>query len=172
MKKHKLITGLLGYALTCGIAMADRELDTCVKNVKSKKAGYILKLEKLNFSGKRIYEFEIIDTNRSEWEFLCEAKTGRIIEQEGEAKDANDPEFKKNVKISEQDSAKIAIKAAPGKIEEVEYELENDGGSSYEFDILSDKGVETKIEIDASTGKVIETAHEDWEVGEEPEEKR
>jgi uncharacterized membrane protein YkoI len=171
--KKLILTSLL--ATSCFLAnnvMADQELDVCIKNVQAQQAGYILKLEKLKFSGKSVYEFEIADPKQGEWELLCEAKTGKIIEQESEAYDPNVPAFKKNVKITEEAAAKIALKTAPGKIREVEYEIENNGSSSYEFDILSNKGLETKVEVDAATGKVMETAVEDWQVGEEKEETR
>lgn len=150
----------------------DQGLDTCINSVKQSKPGYILKLEKLNMAGKAVYEIEVADVNRGEWEFLCEADTGKIIEKESEVTDAKSLAFKKNVKVTEEDAAAIALKAYPGKIEEVEYEIEENGGSSYEFDIMSDKGIETKVEVDAATGKIIETAVEDWEAGEETEERR
>lgn len=150
----------------------DQGLDTCINSVKQSKPGYIIKLEKLNMAGKAVYEIEVADVNRGEWEFLCEADTGKIIEKESEVTDAKSEAFKKNMKVTEQDAAVTALKAYPGKIEEVEYEIEENGGSSYEFDIMSDKGIETKVEVDAATGKIIETAVEDWEAGEETEERR
>jgi uncharacterized membrane protein YkoI len=150
----------------------DQGLDTCINSAKQSKPGYILKLEKLNMAGKAVYEIEVADVNRGEWEFLCEADTGKIIEKESEVTDAKSQAFKKNVKVTEEDAAATALKAYPGKIEEVEYEIEENGGSSYEFDIMSDKGIETKVEVDAATGKIIETAVEDWEAGEETEERR
>jgi uncharacterized membrane protein YkoI len=146
----------------------NQDLERCLQSVKAVQAGYFLKVEKLNFQGKSIYELEMVNPGHGEWEFLCDAKTGRIIEHETAAMAADDPRFKKNAKLSEPEAAKIALKATPGKIKEVEYELESNGGASYEFDILSEKGVETKIEIDAATGNILETAHEDWEIGEEP----
>jgi uncharacterized membrane protein YkoI len=147
-------------------------LDACIKVVKQSKPGYIIKLEKLNVAGKGVYEIEVADVNRGEWEFMCEANTGKIIEQESEVTDAKSQAFKKNVKVTEEDAGAIALKSNPGKIQEVEYEVEDNGGSSYEFDIINDKGVETKVEVDAATGKIIETAIEDWEAGEESDEQR
>lgn len=55
---------------------------------------------------------------------------------------------------------------------EVEYEIESDGSSTYEFDIKGNDGKETKVEVDAASGKIIEVHVEDWEIGEEPKEKR
>lgn len=150
----------------------DQGLDTCIKSAKQSKPGYILKLEKLNMAGKAVYEIEVADVNRGEWEFLCEADTGKIIEKESEVTDAKSQAFKKNVKFTEEDAGAIALKAYSGKIEEVEYEIEENGGSSYEFDIIGNNGSETKVEVDAATGKIIETAVEEWEAGEESDEKR
>lgn len=147
-------------------------MDACIKVVKQSKPGYIIKLEKLNVAGKGVYEIEVADVNRGEWEFMCEANTGKIIEQESEVTDAKSQAFKKNVKVTEEDAGAIALKSNSGKIQEVEYEVEDNGGSSYEFDIINDKGVETKVEVDAATGKIIETAIEDWEAGEESDEQR
>lgn len=150
----------------------DQGLDTCINSAKQSKPGYILKLEKLNMAGKAVYEIEVADVNRGEWEFLCEAETGKIIEKESEVTDVKDQAFKKNMKVNEKDAAAIALKAYPGKIEEVEYEIEDNGDSSYEFDIVDAKGGETKVEVDAATGKIIETATETWEAGEETDERR
>ncbi|MBK8815989.1 MAG: PepSY domain-containing protein [Methylococcaceae bacterium] len=158
--------------LSSNLCLADSGLDTCIKTIKTLKTGYIIKLEKLNMNGKGIYEIELGDVDKGEWEFLCEADSGKIIEKEAEVTDPNSPAFKKNAKFSEDEAAKIALKTYPGKIEEVEYELEDNGDSSYEFDIVNNKSIETKVEVDASSGKIIETAVEEWEAGEETDEKR
>lgn len=169
----KLIVNIaLAMGLVAGNGYAaDTALESCIQAVKKDKAGDLIKLEKLNVAGKGSYEIEVRDANRSEWEFVCDADGGKISEKESEVADANSVAFKKNVKITEEDAAAIALKANPGTIQEVEYEVEENGASSYEFDIISDKG-ETKVEVDAATGKIIETASEEWEIGEETEEKR
>jgi len=151
---------------------ADQGLENCIQAVKKIKTGDLIKLEKLNVAGKGVYELELRDANRQEWEFMCDADSGKLTEQESEVSDPNSQAFKKNVKITEEDAAAIALKANPGTIEEVEYEVEENGASSYEFDIVNDKGVETKIEVDAASGKIIETATEEWEIGEESDERR
>ncbi len=171
--KNLLSNILIVFMLTAFDANAsDQGLENCIAAIKAAKPGYIIKLEKLKMSGKGIYEIEIADVNKGEWEFLCEADSGKIIEKEAEVADANSETFKKNLKVSEEEAAKIALKAYPGKIEEVEYEVEDNGDSSFEFDIVNNKGVETKVEIDAATGKITDTAIEEWEAGEEPDEKR
>lgn len=170
---------LINTALIAGLCLssatvwaADANLEACIQAVKKEKNGDLVKLEKLNVGGKGAYELEVRDNNRQEWEFMCDADSGKITEKESEVTDPNSQAFKKNVKVTEEDAAAIAVKAYPGTIEEVEYEVEDNGSSSYEFDIVNDKGVETKVEVDAASGKIIETAIEEWEIGEEHDEKR
>ncbi|MEI8570681.1 hypothetical protein U737_17345 [Methylomonas sp. LW13] len=174
MKKSVLALSVLaGFGMLSANALAaDQGLENCIQAVKKEKAGELVKLEKLNVAGKGAYELELRDNNRQEWEYMCDADSGKLTEKEAEVADPNSQAFKKNVKITEEDAAAIALKANPGKIEEVEYEVEENGGSSYEFDIVNDKGLETKIEVDAASGKIIETATEEWEIGEEADEKR
>lgn len=165
-----LIGGLCLYSVTA--FAADQGLENCIQAVKKDKAGELTKLEKLNVGGKFSYELELRDANRQEWEYICEADSGKIVEKETEVTDPGSQAFKKNVKVTEEDAIAIAMKAYPGTVEEVEYEVEENGASSYEFDIIGEKGVETKVEVDAATGKLIETAIEEWEIGEEADEKR
>ncbi|MBD9355457.1 PepSY domain-containing protein [Methylomonas albis] len=174
MKKSLLTLSILAsFGALSGLAVAaDQGLENCIQAAKKDKAGELIKLEKLTVSGKGAYELELRDNNRQEWEFMCDADSGKLTEKESEVSDPNSQAFKKNVKVTEEDAAAIALKANPGKIEEVEYEVEENGGSSYEFDIVNDKGLETKIEVDAASGKIIETAIEEWEIGEENDEKR
>lgn len=174
MQKSSLqIAVLVGLGLfSINSLAADQGLENCIQAVKKEKVGELIKLEKLNVAGKGAYELELSDTNRQEWEFMCDADSGKLTEKESEVSDPNSQSFKKNVKVTEEDAAAIALKANPGSIQEVEYEVEDNGASSYEFDIVSDKGVETKVEVDAASGKIIETAVEEWEIGEETDEKR
>ncbi|PPD31749.1 MAG: hypothetical protein CTY19_12915 [Methylomonas sp.] len=174
MKKSTLQIALLTSLglFSINALSADHALEHCIQAVKKEKAGDMIKLEKLNIAGKGAYELEIRDNNGQEWEFMCDADSGKLTEKESEVKDPNSQAFKKNVKVTEEDAAVIALKAIPGTIQEVEYEIEDNGGSSYEFDIVNDKGVETKVEVDAATGKILETAIEEWEIGEESDEKR
>jgi uncharacterized membrane protein YkoI len=174
MKKSLLtISVLAGFGVLSAVAIAaDLGLENCIQAVKKDKVGELVKLEKLTVAGKGAYELELRDNNRQEWEFMCDGDSGKLTEKESEVADPNSQAFKKNVKVTEEDAAAIALKANPGTIQEVEYEVEENGGSSYEFDILNDKGVETKVEVDAASGKIIETASEEWEIGEEADEKR
>lgn len=174
MKKSSLqIAVLTGLGLfSINVLAADQGLENCIQAVKKEKSGDLIKLEKLNVAGKGAYELELRDNNRQEWEFMCDADSGKLTEKESEVSDPNSQAFKKNVKVTEEDAAAVALKANPGTIQEVEYEIEDNGASSYEFDIVNDKGVETKIEVDAASGKIIETATEEWEIGEEADEQR
>lgn len=174
MKKISVKTAVLAGLglLSLGAIAADHGLESCIQAVKKEKSGDLVKLEKLNVAGKGAYELELRDGNRQEWEFMCDADSGKLTERESEVADPNSQAFKKNVKVTEEDAAAIALKANPGTIEEVEYEVEENGAASYEFDIVNDKGVETKIEVDAASGKIIETATEEWEIGEEADERR
>ncbi|MEQ1622041.1 MAG: PepSY domain-containing protein [Methylococcales bacterium] len=172
-------TSIVSIAVLMGLGLAsantfaaDQALESCIQAVKKEKAGELLKLEKLSVAGKGNYELEVADNNKNEWEFICDAESGKITERETEVSNPNSQAFKKNVKVTEEDAVAIAVKAFPGTVQEVEYEIEENGASSYEFDIVNDKGVETKIEVDAATGKIIETAIEEWEIGEESDEKR
>jgi len=173
MKKSTLLS-VLGVIIASSVSSAyaeEKAPDACIAEIQKLKVGEIIKLEKLNVSGKLVYEFETKDSNGFETELMCDA-AGKIIEKETEVSSASDEAFKKSAKVSEHDAATTALKANPGKIEEVEYEIEANGNGSYEFDIVSDKGVETKIEVDAVTGKIIETATEEWEIGEEASAKK
>lgn len=174
MKKISIKTAVMAGLglLSLGVIAADQGLESCIQAVKKEKSGDLVKLEKLNVAGKGAYELELRDGNRQEWEFMCDADSGKLTERESEVADPNSQAFKKNVKVTEEDAAAIALKANPGTIEEVEYEVEENGAASYEFDIVNDKGVETKIEVDAASGKIVETATEEWEIGEEADERR
>ncbi|MCQ8183635.1 PepSY domain-containing protein [Methylomonas sp. SURF-1] len=174
MKKISVKTAVMAGLglLSLGAIAADQGLESCIQAVKKEKSGDLVKLEKLNVAGKGAYELELRDNNRQEWEFICDADSGKLTERESEVADPNSQAFKKNVKVTEEDAAATALKANPGTIEEVEYEVEENGAASYEFDIVNDKGVETKIEVDATSGKIIETATEEWEIGEEADERR
>lgn len=173
MKNFRLYaTAALSVVLTAGLAHAGQPLDACIAAVQKQKPGELVKLEKLVAGKKAFFELEVKDATGAEWEFMCDAKNGKITEQESEVTNADAEAFKKNLKVSEADATAAALKAHPGKVQEVEYEIESNGSASYEFDIVDDKGVETKVEVDATSGKIIEEATEIWEIGEEAAAKR
>jgi uncharacterized membrane protein YkoI len=157
---------------TSGYAAANQAIDSCIAAIQKQKPGEFIKLEKLSVAGKPFYEIEIKDSKGVEWEFMCNAKTGKITETESEVRSVDDEAFKKNLKVTEKEAVDIALKAHPGAVREVEYEIEENGDAGYELDIVDDKGVETKVEVNAANGKIIEVSTEKWEIGEEAEEKR
>jgi len=160
-----LVTSTFSYA-------ADQTIDSCIAAIQKQKPGEFIKLEKLNVAGNPFYEIEIKDSKGAEWEFICDAKSGKITETVSEVSTVDDESFKKNLKVTEKEAIAIALKAHPGTVQEVEYEIEENGDASYELDIVNDKGVETKIEVNAADGKIFEVSTEEWEVGEEADEKR
>jgi uncharacterized membrane protein YkoI len=155
-------------------ALAQDKIHDCMKAATAKQKGDFVKLEYLSKTPKGVptYELELRDENGVEHEFMCDAKAGTIYETETEVDKASDPKFKKNMKVSEKEAIKTATAKYQGTVEEVEYEIESDGGASYEIDIVGADGKETKVEVDAATGKIIEESVEEWEIGEEPKEKR
>jgi len=173
MKKSILNSAIiLAISATFNVQAADQGIEKCIANIQKQKPGEFIKLEKLNASGKAVYEFELRDANGFEWEFMCDVNSGKVFETESEVSSVNSLAFKSKMRVTEEDAKVIALKAYPGVIEEVEYEIEENGDASYEFDIVSDKNVETKVEVDAATGKIIEVAIEEWEIGEEADERR
>lgn len=172
MKLKKFYLVLPAFALPISALAADNALEKCIAAINSKKQGELIKLEKLNDTGKALYEFELKDANGLEWEYICDANSGKIIETEGEVKSPDSLPFIKKMKLTEKEAAAIALKKYPGVIQEVEYEIEENGDATYEFDIVNAKGGETKVEVDAASGKIIEVAVEEWEIGEEEDELR
>ena len=162
----------LGLATSASSYAADQSIDSCIAAIQKQKPGEFIKLEKLNVAGIPFYEVEIKDSKGVEWEFMCDAKSGKIAETESEASSVDDEAFKKNSKVTEKEAIAIALKAHPGTVQEVEFEIEENGDASYELDIVDDKGVETKVEVNAANGKIIEVFTEEWEIGEEADEKR
>ncbi|MFU8789073.1 MAG: PepSY domain-containing protein [Methylobacter sp.] len=173
MKTTTLVSVLaLGLATSASAYAAEQSIDQCIAAIQKQKTGTFIKLEKLDRAGKPFYEFEIKDDKGVEWEFMCDANSGKITETEREVVNADDEAFKKKAKITEKEAIDIALKAHPGTVEEVEYEIEENGDASYEIDIVNDKGVETKVEVNAADSKIIEVSTEVWEIGEEADEKR
>jgi uncharacterized membrane protein YkoI len=173
MKKSLLASAiLLTASATVTVHAADQGIEKCIAAIQKQKTGELVTLEKLNVAGKAIYEFELEDANGFEWEFMCDVESGKIIEIESEVSSVNSLAFKSKMRVTEEDAISIALKVYPGVVKEIEYEIEENGDATYEFDIVNNKGVETKVEVDAATGKIIEVAIEEWEIGEEADERR
>lgn len=149
-------------------------LDDCIQSARSVRQGDIVKVEYLSVSpaGAPTYEIEIRDSSDTEWELMCNANTGDIYEIETEADSADDALFAKTAKISEEQAKKIATDRFGGKIVEIEYEIESDGSPTYEIDLQQpDQDTEFKVEVDAVSGDIIELSVEQWQIGQEPDEK-
>lgn len=171
MNKYLVVVLLIAFGtdVYAGHPHKKVRLEDCLMAAKAIRVGQFVKVEFLNYTdeGEAAYEIEIRDPDGKEWEFECSASTGQIIEIEQEVESANDPLFKKHMKVTEEEARKTATQLYPGKIEEVEYEIEANGAASYEFDIIDKYGVEFKVEVDAATGEIVEVQLEQWEIGEE-----
>jgi len=165
--KIKYVAALATAVLCGGFTQASHahngKMEACMKAALAKHPGKIISLEAEIEKGKPIYEFDILGDDGKEWEVECDAKTGKITEEEREVSSADDPAF--NAKITLEEAREIALKAKPGKIVETEFSVESDGKSSYEFDIVGDDGVEWEVEVDAMTGKIVEVERETYQVG-------
>jgi uncharacterized membrane protein YkoI len=149
-------------------------LDECLNAASQIKSGDFVKVEYLNPSaeGRPTYEIEVRSADGHEWEFMCDANSGMIYEMEQEVDSADHALFKKHAKVSAAQAVETVQGLYPGKIEEIEYEIETNGDASYEIDFVDEGGTEFKVEVDAASGKVIEVHIEQWEIGEESDERQ
>jgi len=165
--KIKYVAAVATALLCGGFAQVSHahngKMEACMKAALAKHPGKIISLEAEIEKGKPIYEFDILGDDGKEWEVECDAKAGKITEEEREVSSADDPAF--NAKITLEEAQEIALKAKPGKIVETEFSVESDGKSSYEFDIVGDDGVEWEVEVDAMTGKIVEVERETYQIG-------
>lgn len=139
-------------------------MEKCMQAALAKHPGTVVSLEAEIEKGRgAIYEFDIVGTDGKEWEVECEAKTGKVFEEELDA-DPNSDEFKSKAKVTMEQAKKTALEKFPGEVESIEYELEN-GNPVYEFDIKQANGKEIEVEVDAVTGKIGETEEEVYEIG-------
>lgn len=155
---------------TTGMGM----LHNCMETAQDVKGGmlYFVKVEHLmsmNAQGT-VLALELRDRNGREWEFMCDAAAGSIVEVEQEVDSASDQMFSRRAQVSEDDARQTVLDMYGGEIVEVEYEIESDGSPTYEFDTVAD-GTEWKVEVSAETGRIIETHVEHCEIGVEEEER-
>lgn len=169
MKLRLLAIGAAATLLSMTSAMAadthKGRLETCLKAALKKHPGEVLTLEAEIEKGRPIYEFDIKGADGKEWEVECDAKSGKLTEEELEVADGEDPAFKSKAKVSLEDAKKAALARRPGEIVEIEYSIESDGTPSYEFDIKAADGTEWEVEVDAVTGKVLEEEREIYQIG-------
>lgn len=142
------------------------KMETCMKAALAKHPGEVLTLEAEISEGRAQYEFDIKDKDGKEWEVECLAKTGKVIEEEQEVANADDPAFKAKAKITQEEAKKTALAKYPGEVVDSEFSIESDGSPSYEFDIKTADGKEMEVEIDAATGKLEENPEEEiYQIG-------
>ncbi len=167
MIKKTLVLTLAALFSTAALAKAPSHngpMEKCMRAALAKHPGSIVSLEGEIEKGRgAIYEFDIKGTDGKEWEVECEAKSGKVYEEEVDV-DPNSDEFKSKAKVSLDAAKKTALEKFPGEIESIEYELEN-GNPIYEFDIKQANGKEIEVEVDAVTGKLGETEEEVFEIG-------
>ena len=163
----KKITLALAALLVASPVLADSHkgrLETCLNAALAKHPWSVISLEAEIENKKPIYEFDIKGNDGKEWEVECDAKSGKVTEEEEEV-DAKDPRFASKAKVSSDEAKKTALAAHPGDVIESETSLEADGSLSYEFDIKTKDGKEIEVEIDAVTGKVQESEEEVYQIG-------
>ncbi len=142
------------------------KMETCMKAALAKHPGQVLSLEAEVENGKPIYEFDIKGKDGKEWEVECDAKSGKVTEEEMEVASADDAAFKSKAKVSLDDAKKTALAKQPGEIIETEFSVEANGNPSYEFDIKTADGKEVEVEVDAVTGKLAEEPEEEvYQIG-------
>lgn len=142
------------------------KMETCMKAALAKHPGEVLTLEAEISEGRAQYEFDIKDKDSKEWEVECLAKTGKVIEEEQEFANADDPAFKAKAKITQDEARKTALAKYPGEVVDSEFSIESDGNPSYEFDIKTKDGKEMEVEVDAATGKLSENPEEEiYQIG-------
>ncbi|MGQ2964621.1 PepSY domain-containing protein [Methylophilus sp.] len=167
MNKKLLLVTLAALFSVSAFAAKDSHngpMERCMKAALAKHPGKVVSLEAEIEKGRgAIYEFDIVGSDGKEWEVECEAKTGKVYEEELDV-DANNQEFRSKAKISMEQAKKTALDKYPGEIESIEYELEN-GSPVYEFDIKQANGKEIEVEVNAVTGQIGETEEEVYEIG-------
>ena len=163
----KKITLALAALLVASPVLADSHkgrLETCLNAALAKHPGTVISLEAEIENKKPIYEFDIKGSDGKEWEVECDAKSGKVTEEEEEV-DAKDQRFASKAKLTADDAKKAALAFQPGEVVESETSIESDGTLSYEFDIKTKDGKEIEVEIDAVTGKVQESEEEVYQIG-------
>lgn len=149
-------------------------LEQCLDAAQNVRRGDIVKVEYLSVSpaGAPTYEIEVRDSSGTEWELMCNARTGDIYELETEAESADKEAFARTAKVSEAEAIKTAQTRFGGEVVEVEYEIESNGSPSYEIDLAQEgQDSEFKVEVDAASGEIVELSVEQWQIGQEPDEK-
>ncbi|HEY8355456.1 MAG TPA: PepSY domain-containing protein [Methylophilaceae bacterium] len=164
MKKNILLVALFSLA-AIPVTHADTHdaLGACVKAAQKLYPGKITSVRGEIEDGKVQYELDIDGNDGKQWEVECDAKTGKVLETEGETT-GNDPAFISKAKVSLADAVKAALAKYPGTISKIEYEIESDG-VAYEFDILTKDGRVLEVEVNAITGEIDDPEEVLYEIG-------
>lgn len=172
MKKLLIHAILVAAFASTNTLAADKfpsgNFEKALKAAVAKHPGKVLSVEAEISEGKPQYEFDIKDAGGKEWEVEVDAKSAKVIEEEQEVANADDPAFKAKAKITQEDAKKAALEKFAGEVIDTELSIEADGSASYEFDIKTKDGKEMEVEVDATTGKLSENPEEEfWQIGEE-----
>jgi uncharacterized membrane protein YkoI len=146
-------------------------MEHCLQAALAKRAGEVEKLEFKLKDGTPVYEIEIVDRDDAEWEYECDANSGKIIGEEREVASASIPLFQNKAKITDEAARKTVLDAHPlGEIITTEYEIKTDGPAVYEFDVKTKDGKKVKVEVDAAGGKIVESSQHIYQIGRGPKE--
>jgi len=99
-----------------------------------------------NAEGEAVYQVEFLEeTEQDDDELYINADTGDVITKET---------MQKNIKITEEQAKKAALKKAAGTVTEIELD-EEAGKYHYDIEITQKNGQDIELEISAETGEVI-----------------
>ena len=82
MKKLSFLLVTLLVASPAIAAGHKGSMETCMKVALAKHAGTVISLEAEIENKKPIYEFDIKGNDGKEWEVECDAKSGKVTEEE------------------------------------------------------------------------------------------
>jgi uncharacterized membrane protein YkoI len=164
MKNNLLLAALFSLA-AIPVAHAEKydDLGACYKAAQAMHPGKVTSVRGELENGKVQYELDIAGKDGKNWEVECDAKTGKVVESEGEVA-GNDPAFTSKAKVSLDVAIKTALAKYPGAVASIEYEVEPEG-IAYEFDIITNDGKTLEIEVDAVSGKLGEPEEVLYQIG-------
>lgn len=168
MKKNLLLATILSVALV-PTAYADKhgdkydDLGTCVTAALKAHPGKVTAVRGEIEDGKTQYELDIVGKDGKDWEVECDAKTGKILETEGEV-GGNDQAFTSKAKVSLDTALKTVLSKYPGSVVKMEYEVEGNS-ASYEFDIITKDGKKLEVEVNAIDGTLGEPEEVLYDIG-------
>jgi uncharacterized membrane protein YkoI len=144
-------------------------MEQCMNAVLAARAGSVTGLELEVENGVPVYEFKLKDDADREWEVVCNAMTGQVVEVSQELDDSPelDAAFKAAAKVDEATAQSIAVGAHPGKVEKIDREMDPIHGAIYEIAIRTAEGKEREVEVSAVNGLVLKFEEKIYEIGED-----